>query len=58
MENEIINEMSDSEVFGVFYRFGGILVGETIEMTPLEKLLRSDEEIDKSIYARLEKLNK
>ncbi len=56
-EIENLNESSDWEVINSFYRFGGF--NERLnEVIPLEKLLRSDEEIDKIIYNKLENLNK
>ena len=51
-----IDNDGDWEVVNVFYRFGGY-TERLNEIVPLEKILRSDEEIDKIIYNKLEKLN-
>jgi hypothetical protein len=54
-EIQNFNEASDWEVINSFYRFGGF--NERLEYSlPLEKLLRSDEEIDKIIYNKLDKI--
>ena len=54
-----IDNAGDWEVVNTFYRFGGHneTSGDSKELIKLERLLRSDEEIDKIIYNKLKKLN-
>lgn len=60
-EIELLDGPSDSEVLNAFFYFGGYTpyTREVCDVgTPMDKLLRPAEDIDKTIYKALSKLNK
>lgn len=60
-EIEILNGPSDSEVLNAFFYFGCCSSYTNVVdsmSTPMDKLLRPAEDIDKTIYKALSKLNK
>jgi hypothetical protein len=55
--NEILSEVSDEEIFGTFYYFGGqIPYTRNWGIGPMDELLRPDDLIDETIYKALKKL--
>lgn len=60
-EIELLNGPSDSEVLNAFFYFGGCSSYTNVVdsmSTPMDKLLKPAEDIDKTIYKALSKLNK
>ncbi len=60
-EIELLNGPSDSEVLNAFFYFGGCSSYTNVVdsmSTPMDKLLRPADEIDKTIYKALSKSKK
>jgi hypothetical protein len=55
LDEILILDDSDWDVFNTFYYFGGRVSSDGTEMTRLEKLIKPADVIDKLIYSSLSK---